>query len=449
MRKKLHRRTLLRCAAGGAAATIALPRLEAMFTSDKAFAQEGVHPRFISFYVPNGIIEDQWYPDGPSGTNYDLTGTALEPLEAHRGHLSILRNLRSAGLDGTGNGHMRGISGFLTGAAIPNDAVATHRISIDQIIGDHYEAVAPTRIHSLQLAGNNELDSPLNNQYNNRLKNSLSFDREGRILPNTANLRAVYDRLFAGSDVGATDEAAARRALMRQSVLDHVGDERERLVMGLGTSDRLRVEEYFDAIRGLERLIEAPSDSCDAGERGLFPVYADGPRLAAIGEHARQTAMLIGLAFACDLTRSVTYMAGGEAAGCMYSDIGINQHFHNNISHDRANKEHLHHQIDTFHSELVAGFLDVLQSTSSGEGTLLDKTLLLYGSGLGDGDQHLLTEVATLVAGRVGRFANGRYHNDLGGRPNGVALMNILEEMEIPATGIGDNTDGSRIDLGA
>ncbi|MEM7604352.1 MAG: DUF1552 domain-containing protein [Myxococcota bacterium] len=441
-RKKLTRRTMLRGGLGAAAVSLARPRLEAMFESSTAFAQGSAHPRFVAFYVPNGVIEERWFPEG-NASDYTFAGTALEPLAAHLPHTTALRRLRSPGTEGGGNQHMRGISGFLTGSAIANDRVTELSISIDQFIANHYAEVAPTPVHSLQLAGNNELDPPLNTVYNNALKNALSFDQAGRILPNTANLRAVFNRLFAGVEAPEQDLEAERRRVMRRSVLDSVLTERDRLQTHLGAADRARVEEYFESVRALELRIEgsdAPiAAGCSVPEAAGFPEYEDGPRLHAIGEHARQTAELLRLAFSCDLTRCATYMAGGEAAGCSYRDIDINQHFHNSISHDRRGKANLHHRIDTFHSELVAAFADGLLATAEGEGTLLDSTVITYGSGLGNGDSHDLRSIAFAVVSRLGRFAEGRYLQDLDQRSSGDALMTILEEMGLPQGRFGDS----------
>lgn len=451
MTKKYPRRSFLRgTAAGGISTLVALPLLEASFRSDRAFAQAaGGTPRLIAFYVPNGTIEERWFPDGGSGNNYDLSGTALAPLAPFQDSLRLFRRLGNTGRSGSGNAHMRAIAGFLTGTAISSDAVSRVGISLDQRLADHYATTSPTPVHSLQLAGNNELDPPNNNRYNNQLKNSLSFDREGRILPNTSDLRSVFNRLFTGVDDGQVDEAARRRAVLGKSVLDHVLQDSAQLSAGLGTQDRQRVEEYFDSLRALERRLQPPAGAaaCDVGGT-TFPSYDDDRRLDEIGDHARQTARMLSLAFRCDATRVATYMAGGEAAGCRYNDIGVGEHFHNNISHNRGGKADLHHRIDTYHSELVAAFLQELADTPHGDGTLYDSTAVIYGAGLGNGDRHSLADISLAVAGRFGASRGGIYHRDLGGRDHGVVLYSIARELGLGDGPQGDHNSGDTVDLG-
>jgi len=446
MSRKINRRLFLRRTGAGLAASLALPLLEKPFATSRAYAQAATrHTRFVAFYVPNGTIEERWFPnaDESSETDFDLAGTALAPLEPHKASISLFRNLHSAGLSGSGNAHMRAIAGFLTGAAIPNDAISTHRVSLDQYAAAHYQQVAPTPVASLQLAGNNELDPPNNNRYNNQLKNTLSFDEQGRLLPNTSNLRAVFERLFGGD---SQEPAVARRRALRKSVLDDVLDDRTRVLEQLGAGDRRRVEEYLDSVRALERRLDG-ANACDVSEAPDFPTYPDDRRLDAIGEHARLTAQLLALAFACDTTRVATYMAGGEAAGCRYNDIDVGEHFHNSISHNRAGKGNLHHRIDRFHSELVAHLMTLFEATPHGDGTLLDGTAILYGAGLGNGDQHNLRRVSLLVGGRFGAARQGRYLRNLADQNHNRLLYALLQQMGLPGDGFGDNRAGETVAL--
>lgn len=432
MNKMFSRRTLLKCGSGGLATLIALPPLEAMFGSDRAYAQAtSKRSRFLAMYTPNGTIQERWAPNaaGAVARSFSLTGTALAPLERHKSDLTVFRNLDSAGKTGGGNAHMRAIAAFLTGIAIPNDTIARHQVSIDQWIADALKARAPTRVHSLQLAGNNELDPPNNTRYNNLLKNSLAFDREGRILPNTANLKLVFERLFRGENTGESAAEAARRAQMRNSVLDSVRSDRLALEAQLGTSDKRRLDEYFESLRALELELDNESSACSVAGLATPAATADGPRLNAIGNHAKLAGKLLALAFRCDITQVATYMAGGEATGCGYSELAINQHFHNSISHNRAGKADLHHQIDRFHSELVASWLDELEGTSYGEGTLLDGTAVLYGAGLGNADSHSLTSIGLVLAGRFGNIKQGALRANMNGESHARVLHTIISEL--------------------
>ncbi len=434
----MSRRTLLRGVSLGAVTALSLPPLEVMFGSDSAYAQATSNrARFVGVYTPNGTIQERWCPKPAATTvtrTFSLAGTALAPLERHKANLSVFRNAQNAGSNGNGNAHMKAIAGFLTGRAIPNDTVGTHQVSIDQFVTN--AAAQKAGIGSLQLAGNNELDPPNNTRYNNSLKNALSFDAQGRILPNTANLRAVFDRVFKGVSPVAgpgADAAAQRRALMRNSVLDAVAADRAALSTKLGQQDRVRVDEYFESLRALELDIDALAPQCTIPSSNDFPQTQDGPRLNAIGNHGKLAGRLIALAFVCDLVQSATYMMGGEGTGCGYSELNINQHFHNTISHNRAAKADLHHRIDTFHSDLVASLLDALEDTSYATGTLLDGTAVLYGAGLGNADSHSLSNIGLVLAGRFGKVRQGAFHTDLKNQNHAKILRTIVAELGLDA----------------
>ncbi len=450
MNKKnlLGRRKFL---AAGLGTAVALPLLEFNFGSQQALAQAGMeHTRFVCFYLPNGVIQNQWWPGSGSGGNFDLTGTALAPLQAHRDSLSIFKNFRNvARAEGSGNAHMRAISGFLSGMPIPNDRVTRHEISFDQALADHYADVAPTPIHSLQLAGNNKIDPPNNTSYNNNLKNALNFDREGRIMPTTANLRAVFNRAFQGVDTSQANRDAQERAFLRRSVLDYVKKERASINSNLGAGDKLRLEQYFDSIRELERRLDAfeETNGSMCGEDADVPKsYDDNRDNHFIGEHARLTANLMAVMFQCGMTRVMTYMSSGEASKTEYPELDIHLKFHDAISHNQGTYSTQHHRIDTYHSELVANFLDVFEATPHGSGTLLDGTCVLMGSGLGNGDAHSMDNIAMMMAGRFGSVQQGRFYNDMGGDHHSRLLNTIRQEMNLPS-GVFDGRRGNTIDL--
>lgn len=425
--------------AAGLGTAVALPLLELNLGSQQALAQAGMeHTRFVSFYLPNGVIQNQWWPATGSGSAFNLQNTALAPLQPHKDALSIFRNLRNVGrADGGGNAHMRAIAAFLTGMPIPNDRVTRHEISFDQSLADHYASVAPTPIHSLQLAGNNKIDPPNNSSYNNNLKHGLNFDREGRLMPTTANLRAVFDRAFQGLDTSQANQEVKERAFLRRSVLDYVAKERASLNTKLGVNDRLRIEQYFDSIREIERRLDAFDEINDNGGTcgdtlNAPKSYDDNRDNHFIGEHARLTASLLAVLFQCELTRVATYMSSGEASKTEYPEIDINLIFHDAISHNQNAHSDKHHLIDTYHAELVANFLDVFEATPHGSGTLLDGTCFLMGSGLGNGDAHSMENIAMMMAGRFGSIQQGRFYEDMGGQDHSRLLNTIRDEMNLP-----------------
>ncbi len=160
-----------------------------------------------------------------------------------------------------------------------------------------------------------------------------------------------------------------------------------------------------------------------------------------IGEHARLTAEL--LAFQCDVTRVATYMSSGEASKTKYPEININIKFHDQISHNKGAYNDEHHAIDTYHSELFAHFLEVFSDTPHGDGTLMDGTCLLFGSGLGNGDAHSMNNIGLLMAGNVGGVNPGKYHADMSGAPHSRLLNTLRDEMGLPAEKFAGRSGGT------
>ncbi|WP_096086727.1 DUF1552 domain-containing protein [Agaribacterium haliotis] len=433
---KLSRRTFLRSTSYGVGTAVGLPLLEAMFNSSSAYADApGLYPRFFAMYVPNGIIEEKWYPENGSKTDFDLSGTALERFQTlgltdaislYRGCTNVCR------LEGSsGNAHMVGISSWLTGKAIDSDRSQVHVSSLDQQIAD---ALPRTKVHSLQLAGNSELDKPNNNVYFNPLKNALNWDKNGRLLPLKSELKNEFDKLYAG-DGAAPGQGVDRRTALKISVLDDIKEDRQRLIAKLGAADAQRMEQYFESLRDLELKLEALNNSDDSSscprptiDESSIPNPNNGSRNNNIKLHAEIAAKITAQAFACGLTNAITYCAGGEAAGCEYRDIGINTHFHNTISHNRNGRYDDWCKVDRLHGDLCAEFMLQLKQTPHGAGNLLDGTALMFGSGLGNGDAHQHTKIALMVGGHFGNWQHGRYHQ-LNGRNHADVVDTIRQQI--------------------
>ncbi len=437
---KISRRSFLRSTTCGVGTMVGLPLLEVMFKSESAFADApGTFPRFFAMYVPNGIIEEKWYPESGTKREFDLSGSALAAFQERglKNDISLYRGLTNECDPGgsRGNPHMIAISSWLTGRALPSDRDQMHVPSLDQEIAD---ALPRTKVHSLQLAGNSELDRPNNNVYFNPLKNALNWDRSGRLLPLKSELRSEFARLYAGINEDPTSNID-RRSALKLSVLDDVKEDRQRLINRVGASDAQRLEEYFNSLRDLELQIEAlannnPSEGGQCTrpmEEADIPNPQNGSRNNAIRDHAKIAAQITVQAFSCGLTHAVTYCAGGEAAGCEYRDIGINTHFHNSISHNRSGRYDQWVRIDAFHAELCAEFMYQMKHTPHGGGTLLDGTAVLFGSGLGNGDRHQHTDIAMMVGGHFGRWQHGRYHR-FNGRSHADVIDTIRQEIGLP-----------------
>lgn len=441
--KTIDRRTFLRSSTSGIATVMGLPLLEAMFSSSSAFADApGMFPRIFAMYVPNGIIEEKWYPESGNKTTFDLSGTALESFQTRglKNDISLYRGCRNVcSVDGSsGNAHMIGISSWLTGKAIKNDASQVHVTSLDQQLAD---ALPRTKVHSLQLAGNSELDKPNNNNYFNPLKNALNWDKNGRLLPLKSELRSEFDKLYAGQ--GSVPGAGLdRRTALKMSVLDDIKEDRQRLASSLGAADAARMEQYFEGLRDLELKLEALSEANNNPSQCAYPNKLsledipnpiNGTRNNSIQDQAHIAALIMAQAFSCGLTHAVTYCAGGEAAGCEYRDIGINTHFHNTISHNRSGRFNDWVKVDRFHGDLCAEFMWQLKNTPHGAGNLLDGTAVVFGSGLGNGDAHSHNNIALMVGGHFGDWQHGRYHQ-LNNRNHADVIDTMRQKM-----GLSDN----------
>lgn len=441
MKITLNRRTFLRSSTAGISTAVGLPLLEGMFHSQSAFADApGAFPRFFAMYVPNGIIEEKWFPENGTKTDFDLSNCSLREFDrlGLKNDISLYRGMDNAcDKEGSnGNTHMIAISSWLTGVGIKNDESQTHRPSLDQEVAEAHNAIARTKVHSLQLAGNSQLDKPNNNRYYNPLKNALNWGSNNRLLPLRSALRDEFDKLYAGAD--ATPGAGLdRRSQMKLSILDDIKEDRVRLANQLGADDRTRLEDYFDRLNSLEQSLMALENSgndpqsCPKPNVNNIPNPNNGSLNVSIGDHARIAAKITAQAFECGLTNAITYCAGGEAAGCEYRDIGIGTHFHNSISHNRAGRYNDWVKIDTFHAELCANFMREMKDIPHGDGTLLDGTAVLFGSGVGNGDNHKQTDIALMVGGNFGNWKHGRYHR-FNGRNHGDLIDTLRQEMGLP-----------------
>ncbi|WP_053980707.1 DUF1552 domain-containing protein [Marinagarivorans algicola] len=447
MKRDLNRRTFLRSSATGISTAVGLPLLEAMFNSSSAFADApGKYPRFFAMYVPNGIIEEKWFPRRNSKTDFNLAASSLKKFDEYglKNDISLYRGMQNVcRSDGSnGNAHMIGISSWLTGVGIKKDSSQTHRPSLDQELADAMQAeYGRTKVHSLQLAGNSELDKPNNNNYFNPQKNALNWGSNNRLLPLKSALKNEFDKLYAGG--GSTPGAGVdRRFETKISVLDDIKEDRQAMLKQLGASDRARLDQYFESLRDLEESLNAQIDIGDntqecaqpAGVNNI-PNPTNGARNNRFGDHARIAAKITAQAFACGLTHAVTYCTQGEAAGCHYEDIGINTHFHNSISHNRGGRLNDWVKIDTFHADLCAEFMYQMKNTPHGTGTLLDGTGILFGSGLGNGTNHSHDDLALMVGGHFGNWKHGNYHTFNGNRSHGDLVDTLRAEMGLPDLG--------------
>jgi hypothetical protein len=432
----LPRRTFLR----GMGVTMALPLLDAMVPALSAFARTAAYPvkRLGFIYIANGAAPGFWTPKG-EGRNFEFS-SSLAPLEPLREHVFIPSGLEHRMAEGYGDGngeHTRSTATFLSGThpKLTEGADVRAGITADQIAA---RALGQqTRLPSLELQLDpNYLVGNCENGYSCTYMNTISWRSATQPNPMENNPRIVFERLFG--EGGTTDQRAAQLRKNR-SILDTITGQMSGLRQTLGPSDRVRVGEYFDSIREVERRIQIAEK---ADSESTLPELLERP----IGipdsydAHSKLMFDLWTLAYQADVTRVVTKMMCREVNGRTYPWIGVNAS-HHNVSHHQLDPGKLadYAKINTYHVSLLAYFLDRLRSTPDGDGTLLDNAIIVYGGGLGDGDRHDHINLPIVVAGGGDRIRGGRHVTYPEGTPMTNLLLSVLQKAGVNVQRLGDS----------
>jgi hypothetical protein len=436
-RKHLPRRTFIK----GMGTVIALPLLDAM-TPALAGANQKTAPARLAFvYVPNGIVMSDWTPKG-TGRSYECT-RILKPLEALREEIFVLSGLADHNGNALGDGpgdHARAGASFLTGVHCKKTAGADIQagVSADQIAAQQMGAA--TRLPSIELGcEDSRTVGNCDSGYSCAYTNSISWRTPTTPMPPEVNPRMAFERLFGTTDFSLDPETRARRERYRKSILDLVREDTQKLVGNLGASDRRKIDEYLYAIREIERRIE----SAEKDNRVVTPSI-DKPAGIPIDfrEYVKLTFDLLTIAFQADLTRVSTVVVAREGSMRVYPEIGIPDP-HHPLTHHRNNEDWIEKvkQINCLHTELFAYFLNKLKSTPDGDGTLLDHSMILYGSGLGDGNRHTHEDLPILLAGRGdGSLKPGRHLVYPRKTPITNLYSTLLDKMGVRPEKIGDST---------
>jgi hypothetical protein len=448
--KHLSRRTFLR----GASAMIGLPLLDAMVPA-LARAQSVAHTpptRLCFVYVPNGVVMQNWTPTG-QGAGFEFT-PILRPLESFREHTLVLSGLMDHNANALGDGggdHARAGASFLTGAH-PRKTGGSNihvGISADQVAADAIGT--QTRLPSLQLGlDDSRTVGHCDSGYSCAYTNSISWRTASTPLPPQANPRHVFDRLFGNFDATLDAQTRARRARYRQSILDGAIGETQRLGAELGPDDRRKIEEYLTSIREIEQRIQRleqqgaptfPPPSTGGGSgRGELEQPAGIP--VDFAEHARLMYDLQFLAFQADLTRVTTMMIGREGSVRTYEQIGVPEP-HHPLSHHQNRAESLAKltKINAYHVKLFAQFIAKLQATRDGDRTLLDRSLIVYGSAIADSNRHTHERLPVVVLGKGNNtITSGRHINYQRNTPLTNLYLALLERMNVRPERLGDST---------
>ena len=432
--QQLPRRTFLK----GLGAAMALPYLEGMRPARAAGSTMTPPVRGAFVFFPNGAIPSAWKPE-QVGTDYKMSET-LAPLEGFRDDLSVISGLaqdngRAKG-DGPGD-HARCAASYLTGAHPFKTSGANIKVgvSVDQVAAGQIGKL--TRLPSLEIgiergrnAGN------CDSGYSCAYSSNVSWKTPTTPVAKEINPRAVFDRLF-----GSAQDAKNRkkRNKFRQSILDLVAADAKRLKQTLGTTDRAKLDEYFTSVREIEQRIARSEKDAEQRRPKNFKVPKRSPR--DLTEHVRLMYDLLVLAFQTDTTRMATYMLGNAGSNRTYPMVGVNSGWHS-ISHHRddAAKVDQLKKIDKWHVEQFAAFLGKLRSISEGEGSLLDNCLIMYGSGLSDGNRHWHHDLPVVLAGKGGQTVKtGQHLKFEKERPLNDLFLSLLDRVGARVESIGDS----------
>jgi hypothetical protein len=401
--RRLSRRRLLQAAGVG----LGLPWFESL--ANRATAAEATGPaapptRLAILYVPNGVNVREWTSSG-SGTDYQLSPT-LAPLEPLKNEFTVITGLNhenaTPGPDGGGD-HARSTAVYLTGVRPKKTGGSDihNGVSIDQVIARQVGRF--TRLPSLELSTDgSRTTGRCDSGYSCAYQFNLSWASPTKPVPAEQNPRAVFERLFGPGDAAGDDtsagNAAARRQL-RQSVLDFVLDDARSLDRNLSGADRRKLDEYLTAVRDVERKIERAEQAPDAPP-GTHPPSGIPD---SYEKHVGAMFDLMALAFQTDAVRVATFTLANDGSNRAFPEIGVPE-AHHQLSHHRGNPATLEKiaRIDRFYVEQFAGFLNRLKSVREGERTLLDRSMVLYGSCLSEGNKHWHNNLPIVLAGRGG-----------------------------------------------
>lgn len=439
-KKQLSRRTFLR----GLGVTIGLPWLESMgpLTNWATAATKGmtgqVTPNRMAFlYVPNGKIMEEWTPQSV-GTGFELT-KILKPLENIKDKTLVLSGLTAdkARANGDGGGdHARAMAAFLTGAQ-PRKTSGTDihaGISVDQAAATQIGNQTP--IPSLELgiekgyrAGN--CDSGYSCVYSS----TMAWKSATQPLPKEVNPKLAFERLFSTEP----DAERTQRDAERKSILDFVRQDSKDLIQKVSGNDARKLDEYFSSIRDIEQRIES-AEKFPPVENVEFSAPDDIP--SDFQEHVRLMMDLIILAFQTDVTRIATFVLANEGSNKTYPAVNVSDG-HHNISHHGGDEDKIAKilRINIFHSEQLAYFLEKLDAIPEGEGTLLDHSMIVYGSGNADGNRHSHHDLPILLAGNgCGTLNSGRHIEYPKETPLNNLWLSLLNRMDVNMQRLGDST---------
>jgi hypothetical protein len=445
--RHLSRRTVLK----GMGVTIALPFLDAMVPAGRAMAAAVRRPRLIAIEMVHGsagatafgLKQHMWSP-ALAGSGFDLTPTSLAPLEPYREYLTIVsntdcRNAEAFSAPEIGADHFRSAAVFLTQAK-PKQTQGSDVLagtSFDQLYAQRFGQDTP--IPSMQLCIEN-VDQAGGCSYNYSCvyTDTISWASPTRPLPMIRDPRVVFDQLFG---VGSTAEARAHRRSRDRSILDWVTESVNDLKASLGAADRARLGDYLEDVREIERRIQKVEAFNGSGEPRALPGAPIGVP-DSFDEHVRLMFDLQALAFASDVTRIFSFKLSRDVSNRVFGPSGSTTAFHTASHHDEKEERIRDFQkINTYHVGMVPYLLEKLKNTADGDTNLLEQTLVMYGSAMGNSNAHNHKRCPLFLAGRAGGLLKGNLHlRAADGTPMANAMLTLLHGLGLDLEQFGDST---------
>jgi hypothetical protein len=429
-RKHLSRRTLLR----GAGAAIALPLLDAMIPASTALAKTAAAPtlRMGFFYFPHGAVMENWTPKS-EGTAFELP-MILEPLQPFRNQLTVVSNL------GNRPGESRAVHALVPATWLscvhPRETLEPYMApTIDQVVAQHIGQDTPWPSLETATAQGHGQGSACERGYGCSYSGTISFRTASTPLPVESNPRQLYLRLF-----GQGDTVAERQFLSQQtsSLLDMISGEMQSLSRKLGPADRRTLDDYLSSVREIERRVQ---NSAQGDVAKLQLPEVPGATSESFDEHLKLMFDLVALAYQGDLTRVQSFMLAPEVSEQTYNHIGVPDAFHALSHHaNDADKKARLSVIQRYHVEQFARFVDRLAKMPAGEGSMLDNSMLLFGSNMSNSNAHNQYPLPTTVLGHgAGRIRGGQHILYKTRTPLANLHLTLLQKAGVPVESVGDS----------
>ncbi|MES2624156.1 MAG: DUF1552 domain-containing protein [Pseudomonadota bacterium] len=437
-KKHLSRRTMLR----GVGGMIALPLLDAMIPASTALAQTAANPapRLGCIYIPHGATMAYWTPK-TVGKDFEFT-PILKPLEAYRNQLNIISGLANTPVgpekgedSGGAQNHERAAAAFLTAAHPMSGSAGYVGQSFDQAMAEAIGQSTPLPSIEMAIEGGNNTCGDAN--FTCSYRSSLAWKTPTLALPMDNNPQQIFERLFG---IGTTDEERKEKRRQSSSLLDSIREDVSSLNLKLPQTDRVKLDEFLQEVREIERRVALVDARLSAEALDVPDAPTGIPN--GFANHVNLMFDLQVLAYKSDITRVSTMMMAAEGSNVRYPDSGVNEGFHNSSHHSNEQKnKDLFAVLNTYHISVLKGLFDKMAATPDGDGTLLDHSLILYGSSMSDANEHNYDPLPIMLMGNANGLIEGGRHLQFDAHtPLANLYLGLLDKFGIQRESFGNST---------